>query len=225
MYKIKNITKEFKIISWGSILFGSQKQKHIALSNISLDLPSNGIIGVTGENGSGKTTLLKILSNTLKADGGSIDSEFKKRNPTYISGGDRSFFWRLTARQNLMFFGSLYGKTQIEIKEDIKKLSIEFNAEQYLDYEFMTLSSGNKKKMSLIRAFMKCSDILLFDEVTNSLDSECKNILYRKIKIAANKKKSLILWSSHDEAELKILTDKLICLSKGKLMRCENFEK
>ena len=91
-----------------------------------------------------------------------------------------------------MFFGSLYGKTQSEIKEDIKKLSIEFNAEQYLDYEFMTLSSGNKKKMSLIRAFMQYSDILLFDEVTNSLDSECKNILYRKIKILTNKKKSLI---------------------------------
>ena len=84
------------------------RQSVVAIDNISLSFNYGEIIGLKGHNGSGKSTLLKLIGNVISPDAGDILLPHHKNQVAYISGNDRSFFWRLDVQENLDFFGSQY---------------------------------------------------------------------------------------------------------------------
>ena len=215
MYKINNISKKFFAQSWKNLFLVNKSKYSLALDGISLNIPKTGIVGIWGENGSGKSTLMKVISGLLKQDAGVVD-ETLVTNSSYISGNDRSFFWRLTVKQNIFFFGTLYGLKENEIKKKLHSLAVEFGIHDQLNSQFMVLSSGNKKKVSIIRSLLKHKSVLLFDEISTSLDQKTKLTLLDKISKIGSK--SLIFWSTHDEAELKKISNHIIHLEDGKLL-------
>ena len=217
MYKAKQLSKFFHNESWQSFF---KRKKIIALNKLNFDFNHGERIGIIGRNGSGKSTLLKVIGNILSADDVDFSFNVKKIDTSYISGNERSFFWRLTVRQNLAFFSTMYGMNKKVANEQIKKVANDLDFSEFLDIKFMSLSSGFKKKISFARALLKNPEIFLFDEITNSLDFSSKKKITEILKVFKKKQsKKILFWASHDVSEIIELCNKVIILEKGKIIR------
>ena len=216
MYVIKNLTKYFYDESWWSFF---KNNKTIALKNVNIEFNYGDSIGVIGKNGSGKSTLLKIIGNILSADEVYYSFDVNNADTSYISGNERSFFWRLSVRENLEFFSKMYGLNKKVANAEIMKIANDFDFTEYLDIKFMSLSSGFKKKISFARALLKNPDIFLFDEITNSLDTSSKEKIKELLKVFKEKQsKKILFWASHDTNEIIDLCNKVIILEEGKVV-------
>lgn len=216
--KIISVSKTFCEESL-STFFGIRNPINvIALNRVSLSFDSNEILGIWGNNGSGKSTLMRIIGNILIPDEGEIqiDPNFKR---IYLSGNERSFFWRLSVLENLKFFGAMYGINK-NLDKKIYEISEELEILDILDRQFMTLSSGNKKRLSVAKAFLKDPEIILFDEITSSIDWEYKINLIEKVKKLAKKREKIVFWSSHDANEIINIADRVLTLQNGQSISC-----
>ena len=133
-----------------------------------------------------------------------------------VNSNDRSFFWRLSVRENLRFFCELSNKNSskkiIEILESLKLLN-------KIDTPFMFLSYGERKKVSIARALLKDSKILLLDEITNSLDISAKKLVTESIKSLMKEGKiKLILFATHSLDEVMSLSNRLLFIGKNKIL-------
>lgn len=216
MYKISNLSKTYyhRNFIW---LLGDKGYSTKALDSVSLEFSKGQIVGLVGENGSGKTTLLKILANLIEPDSGTIDLSAAANDISYISGSERSFFWRLSVRENLLFFARMNGFSTKEIEDKITIVLEKLNISHYADYKFMTLSSGTKKKVSIARALIKNPKLFLFDEITNSMDTKSSlNFLATILDIVKEEKEVSVIWATHKSDEITKLADKAIHLENGK---------
>lgn len=176
---------------------------------------------LTGANGSGKTTLLMLLKNLYLIDNGSytINSDILDQSSiSLISKKNRSFFMRLSVKENLDFFYNICtNKNKLSLNE-VYTLIKKFNLYDYLDKEFMSLSSGQAQKLSIIRGLMKNPTLTLFDESFSSLDNASKNIFKDIYKDHLNKDilKSTI-WATHDESEIEFENTKFINIYNRKI--------
>lgn len=142
---------------------------------------------IFGKNGSGKTTLLKILSGYLYADGGDIkilgkkipeeENEIKGK-VFYVSPEERSFYFPLSVEKNLNFFLKLFENFN---KERLNFYIKHFKIENLLKKPFSVLSSGEKQRVALVRAFSSNPEIFLLDEPQKSLDIEGFELLKEAI--------------------------------------------
>lgn len=207
MIEIRNLTKSFA--------------DNTILDNINISIPSNEIVALIGRNGSGKTTLLRILANLVTPDSGDIlfnSRSLKKGDCALINNNERSFFWRLSAYENLIYFAGMSGMQKEKIDSKIKELSRKFKIDSKLKEKFSSLSAGEKKKIGLIRVLLRDQSIYLFDEVTSSLDSESKKILLEIIldkKFFGNSK--IIFWVTHNLNELEGFCKSYLYLSNAKV--------
>ena len=204
MIKIRNLTKAF----------GDAK----VLENLSIDLPIGEVIAVLGKNGSGKTTFLRIMANLVTPDSGDISlnsNRISKQDCAIMTNNERAFFWRLSAFENLRYFSLMAGLNQEVAMERIQLFAKRFNILNKLNKKFSLLSSGEKKKIGLIRLLIKKQSIFLFDEVTAALDGESKSML---IDILKDEKKcnhtpKTIFWATHNLDELNEFCSYYFCLS------------
>tara|TARA_B100000925_G_scaffold289963_1_gene274036 strand:- start:2062 stop:2703 length:642 start_codon:yes stop_codon:yes gene_type:complete len=207
LVKVTNISKKFYLPKFK---LSSKDNSFISvIDNLSMDIDSKDFICLVGNNGSGKTTLLKILANLIIQDKGIVERNGKI---SFVSTNERSFFWRLSVKENLSFFSSLSGnKTSIFDDGLIDILGID----KFLDKSFMNLSSGQKKRVMIARSLISGAEILLFDEITNSLDDASKkqiiNFIYEDIFLKKNK---AIVWATHDPHEIEKKYNKLLDLNE-----------
>jgi ABC-2 type transport system ATP-binding protein len=192
-----------------------------ALAGISLEA-GQGVTGVEGPNGSGKTTLFKALAGIIEADGGSIlaagepaSSGRLRELAAYCPPNPRSFYFRLSAAENLRFFGALAGLDAAAALERAAALAEKLGlAGTDLHRRFDSLSEGNMQKVSLIRAFSRRSPVLLLDEPFRGLDAAAVNGLLGLIEEAG--RASTLLISSHSPALLREAAKKTITMENGK---------
>jgi len=215
LHSLKNISKYFYEDSWSSILTG-KKNKKIALEALCFDFNQKDCIGVLGKNGSGKSTLLRLLGNIITPDEGTITFNNKEIDTSYISGNERSFFWRLTVFENLEFFSKIYGMSNEKIKKDVENILNKLGLSEFIDTKFMSLSSGFKKRVSIARALIKNPDIFLFDEITTSLDKTSKKQIIATINdLRTRRDNKIIMWATHDVDEALNICNKIILLKEG----------
>ena len=199
-----------------------------ALRDITLEVAEKSIFGLLGPNGAGKTTLLKILSGLILPTEGSArvaghdvaaSDTVIKRLLGYVSSDERSFYWRLTGRQNLSFFGSLYESHGGALRDRIQYLLARLELTGKADQPFGEYSSGMKQRFSVARALLHDPPIMLLDEPTRSLDPISAKHLRRFIGEELNGRdgKTLIL-ATHNLQEAEQLCSKVAVLSKGKLL-------
>lgn len=139
----KNIRKTYK------------KGKVVALDGANLDLKKGEIHALLGPNGAGKTTLIKIMATLLTKDSGEVsimgyDLDKQENNIRHVLGyvgqdTERSAYARLTARENLRFFGALRGISKKEVDKKIEKFGDYFDFNGNFDKQFMHLSGGQKQ--------------------------------------------------------------------------------
>jgi ABC-2 type transport system ATP-binding protein len=224
--KISNLSKAFYPAGQGldRSFFGPRTAVQ-ALDNVSLSLAEGEILFLLGANGAGKTTLIKILSSLIEPDAGRVEifglplhsghRNIKSQIGVSLSD-ERSFYWRLTGRQNLEFFGALYELPQDVIHSRIQKLEQELELEG-LGRRYESYSAGYRQRLMLARSLMVNARLLLLDEPTRSLDPVSKMNFHRLIRrIAADQHKTFII-ASHDLAETETLADRVVILDRGKL--------
>ncbi|OGR65743.1 MAG: hypothetical protein A2X31_09920 [Elusimicrobia bacterium GWB2_63_22] len=145
-----------------------------------------GVTGLGGANGSGKTTLFRTLAGVLEPDGGTItldglpaSSEKLRALAALCPANPRTFYFRLTAAENLRFFGALAGLAPAEAAARAVRLADRLGlAAADLERRFDRLSEGNMQKVSLIRAFSRRAPLLLLDEPFRGLDGlACRGLL------------------------------------------------
>ena len=199
----------------------------IALKNVSFKIPKGELWCLIGSNGSGKTTLIKILTTLIISDSGKAHvnnydvkkEEQQVRNSIgLIYNEERSFFWRLTGRQNLEFFAALYGLKRKDIRKRIDYVLDIVGLKDKADIRFDSYSTGMKRKMSIARGLLNEPDIILADEPTNGLDPvAAKHIIDFLRNELVKKRGKTILMASHNLNEVQSICDGIILLHKGKV--------
>jgi ABC-2 type transport system ATP-binding protein len=199
-----------------------------AVRDVTFEVREGEIFGLIGPNGAGKTTLTKIIATLIQPTDGQVtvmgydsvrDDRDVRRNVGMAGAEERSFYWRLTAEQNLLFFARLHGLSSAQAKRRIAELLEMLQLEDSTRRRFAELSTGNKQRLSVARAMLADPPVLLLDEPTRSLDP----IAAARMRVAI---KSLtqtdvgrvtVFLTSHNLSEVEELCDRVAIISRGQI--------
>lgn len=209
--RVDNITK----------IFG----KHVVLNEVSLDIPQDKIFGIIGESGSGKTTLLKLLIGFMQPEEGQINFEGKKvsenmhniRERMGFATQDNCFYPKLTVKENIKFYGVMYGIHKDDIIDRTKKLLKFIDLEDAADTISENLSSGMQRRLDIACSLIHNPKVLIMDEPTQDLDPVLRKEIVRLIK-RINEEGTTVILTSHLLFEAEILCDQIAILHKGKIL-------
>jgi ABC-2 type transport system ATP-binding protein len=198
-----------------------------ALKHVSFEVYTGEIFGLIGRNGAGKTTLAKIVATLVQPSEGTVsvrgfdsvrDDQHVRRQIGLASAEERSFYWRLTAEQNLLFFARLHGLADRQAKRRIQELFGKLELEDASRRRFGELSSGNKQRLSIARALLANPPVLLLDEPTRSLDPLAAARMREMIReLAEQDPPATILFTSHNLAEVETLCGRVAIISRGRI--------
>ena len=234
--EIYNLKKNFvKDKRFSEFLFNPFKKEVItALDDVSLKVNKGEICGLLGPNGAGKTTLIKILATLIIPDSGKAyvngheiikEENHVKDSIGLVHNDERSFFWRLTGRQNLEFFASLYRLKGKEAKTEANRVLEIVGLIDKADIRFDSYSTGMKRRMGIARGLLTNPDILLVDEPTSGVDPLSAIRIRRFLKEElVNKMKKTILLATHDLQEAQSICDKIVIIHKGKIKANDSFK-
>ena len=198
----------------------------IALRDVSFATSKGQVVALLGPNGSGKTSTLKLISTMLLPDAGSVrvggfdsrrDAGKVRRQVGIAVANERSFFPRLSARENLDFFATLDEVSRNERPLRIEEVLNDTGLEEQADTLVMKFSSGMYQRLGLARALVKRPNVLLLDEPTRSLDAAATTQLWETIRSLARRETTVLL-ATHNFAEAAALADRLLLLHRGELV-------
>ena len=188
------------------------------IENMNFYVEKGEIFGFLGPSGAGKTTLQKILTGLLTTYKGSVrlgGIECKERNNRFYEniGVDFEFstlYEKLTARQNLEFFGSLYEKKIMSIDEMLSEIGLLNDA----DKKVSTFSKGMRSRLNFIKALLHDPDILFLDEPTSGLDPTNSQIMKDMI-LQQKKEGKTIFLTTHHMMDATELCDRVAFIVSG----------
>jgi ABC-2 type transport system ATP-binding protein len=198
----------------------------VALNNVSFAAAPAEVVALLGPNGSGKTTTLKLISTMLLPDGGCVrvdgfDAQREagkvRRQVGIAVATERSFFARLSARENLEFFATLDEVPRRERVQRIKEVLRDTGLEEQTDTLVMKFSSGMYQRLGIARALVKRPDVLLLDEPTRSLDAGSMAHFWTTIRALALQQTTILL-ATHNFAEAAAVADRVLVLHRGELV-------
>ena len=204
-----------------------------ALTGVDLQVREGEIFGLLGPNGAGKTTLLKVLSCLILPDKGrarilgldTVHETRVKRLIGLVHSDERSFYWRLSARENLRFFARLYDLPGSRIDSRIDELLERVDMTEPADRPFSGYSSGMKQRVSIARALLHDPPILLMDEPTRSLDPgtalRLRDYVLEKLKRRDGK---TILIATHNLREAETMADRVAIIAQGRVQEVGTVE-
>ncbi|MBG9943828.1 ATP-binding cassette domain-containing protein [Brevibacillus formosus] len=211
MIEVKDVSKRFKEIA--------------AVQHVSFRVEAGEVYGLLGENGAGKTTTMRMMATVLTPTEGDIEiSGFSvrqqplevRRRIGILFGGDVGLYSRLTARENIAYFGRLYGLEQARLEERIGRLSRMLEMDNFIDRRVGAFSRGMKQKVAIARTLVHDPDVILLDEPTTGLDVTAATIFRRMVRKLQEEGKT-ILFSSHNMGEINKLCKRVALMHKGKL--------
>jgi len=205
----------------------------VAVDRVNLQVNKGEIFGLLGPNGAGKTTLIKILCTLISPTSGRAlvggydvakDEEKVRGCVGLVTCEERSFYWRLTGRQNLQFYGILYNLKTSEIKARVKQISRLLEIEDILNQRFDSYSTGTKQKMAIARALIPDPEILFMDEPTRSLDPMMSAEVRSFIKKLAEQQGKTIVLATHQLQEAEQLCDRVAIMNRGRVIAVGSLE-
>ncbi|MBN2134868.1 MAG: ABC transporter ATP-binding protein, partial [Acidobacteria bacterium] len=176
----RNLTKIFPSTSGYRDLLPFRKRRYTtAVQDVSLNIKEGEFFGLLGANGAGKTTLIKLLCSLVIPTSGSAgifghdilkEEQAVKKLVGLVSSEERSFYWRLTGRENLEFFAALYHLDISQAGRRIDELLRIVGLDKHADVRFQGYSTGMRQKLAIARGLLSEPKILFVDEPTRSLD-------------------------------------------------------
>jgi ABC-2 type transport system ATP-binding protein len=201
-----------------------------ALRGIDLDVPEGEVHGLLGPNGAGKTTLCKIISTVLLPTSGAVrvlghdvvtDTAKVKSSLGIVFGGDKGAYDRLTARQNLTFWASVYGlgraRRRRRVQELLERVGLADRAEERVG----GFSRGMKQRLHLARGLVSDPGVLILDEPTVGMDPVAARD-FRTLVGELRSAGTTILLTTHDMAEAAALSDRVSLIDQGALVLTES---
>ena len=198
-----------------------------ALREVSFEVETGEIFGLIGRNGAGKTTLTKIVATLVQPTTGSVavrghdsvtDDEHVRREIGLATAEERSFYWRLTSEQNLLFFARLHGLSDRVAKQRIKDLFAKLELDEVARRRFGELSTGNKQRLAVARAMLTNPPVLLLDEPTRSLDPLAAARMREMIRLLAQQDPPVTIFlTSHNLGEVETLCGRVAIISRGRI--------
>jgi len=200
-----------------------------ALRGVGLGVRKGEIVCLLGPNGAGKTTLMKILTTLLIPDDGKacvggydvLSEPEKVRAVIGYAGQDseRSAYFRLTARENLVFFArAFHGMNDADARNRIDELSTALGFKDKLDSYFITLSGGERQMFVVIRSLMANPEIVFMDEPSKSLDPVAASSMRSFLSEYARERKAALLVTTHNMKEAEDISDRVVMINKGDVL-------
>ncbi len=210
---------------------GLKKKVTRAVDGANLQIKRGELFGLLGPNGAGKTTLVRCIATLLIPDEGTItvlgrdafkDSMYCRARTGLLTSGERTLYWKLSARDNLNFFAALYGLTGKARDKRIDYLIELLGLKEVERERLERYSSGMKQKVSLARAILHDPELILLDEPSLGLDPQFARFIRGFIKDELNRKQGkTILLTTHYMDEADELCDRIAFINKGKIVDCK----
>jgi ABC-2 type transport system ATP-binding protein len=205
-----------------------------ALTAVTLEIQQGDRIAVLGPNGAGKTTLLKLIGGLLLPTEGEIvvsgfdtvhHNTAARKSVGFVMNEERSFFWRLSATQNLEFFAALDNLTGDGLRDRCRELIRFVGLGEHADKPVSTYSSGMKQRLALARGLMAEPDVLILDEPTRTLDPIASEDLIALIieRLHKGSRKTILIATNRLDEAMR-LCDKVLVINKGRLMAFDRIQ-
>jgi sodium transport system ATP-binding protein len=210
MIKVSNLVKSFGAIK--------------AVRGISFEVHDGEITGLLGPNGAGKTTTLRMLYSLLPPDAGEIcidgldptkDAMAIKRTLGVVPDS-RGLYVRMSARENIAYYGRLHGMPSRDIEARIEELVNTLDMSDFIDRRTEGFSQGQRVKVAIARAMVHNPQTVLLDEPSNGLDVMSTRALRRYILDLKERGHSIVL-STHIMQEVAVLCDRIVIIAGGKI--------
>ena len=205
-----------------------RKDAMTAVEDVNIKIEKGELFGILGPNGAGKTTLIKMLCTLISPTDGTAyvngydiakDSGKVRESIGFITADERSFYWRLTGRQNLKFFASLHNFYSGDAEERIDKLLSLVGMEERADDRFLSYSAGMKQRMAIARGLLNDPAVIFMDEPTRALDpGAAQNVReFVRDRIVGDEGKTVFL-STHHLPEAEELCDRIAIINEGRIV-------
>ena len=220
--------KKIYVMKYKEKPFGLKKKKQIeAVHQVNMEIGKGEIVGLLGVNGAGKTTTIKMLTAMIAPSEGEIfidgidavkDPMSAKQRVNIITGGERNIYWRLTAKENLQYFGRLYGIKEKKLDDRINEVLKVVDLINEKDVPVERFSKGMKQRLQIARGLINDPDYLFLDEPTLGLDVIIAKEVRKYIKKLAIENGKGILLTTHYISEAEQLCDYIYIINQGNIV-------
>ena len=205
--------------------FKTKTGKVTAVDGVSFTAHDGQITGLLGPNGAGKTTTMRMLYTLMTPDRGNVtvDGIDAARDPVAVRRAlgvlpdARGVYKRLTARENIAYFGELHGLSSKQIAERTKALSDALDMGDILDRQTEGFSQGQRTKTAIARALVHDPRNVILDEPTNGLDVMTTRAM-RGFLRQLREEGRCVIFSSHIMQEVAALCDRIVIIAKGQVV-------
>ena len=213
MIHINHISKKYKGTDFYSV------------EDLDLKIEEGEIFGLLGPNGAGKTTLISMLCGLLKPTSGSVtinelNYRDHKKKLQYLIGvvpQEYALYPTLTAYENLLYFGAMYGLKENELKNSIQNSLNSLGLAPFANKRIQTFSGGMKRRVNLIAGILHQPQILFLDEPTVGVDVQSKNVIMKHLK-RLNENGTTIIYTSHHMSEAQDFCSRVAIVDSGKII-------
>lgn len=211
MIEVDNISKSFGAIR--------------AVQGVRFTAHDGRITGLLGPNGAGKSTTLRGIATVLKPDSGAVrvdghdtrDAAMQARLRLGVLPHNSGLYPRLTARENIRYFGRLNGLRGPELERRIEEMLALLDIHEFADRPAKGFSQGQRTKVALARALVHEPKNVVLDEPTNGLDVMATRALRELIR-QLKQRGHCVLFSSHVMQEVAALCDEIVIIAHGKVV-------
>ena len=226
MIEIQNVCKQFVVAGAAKPLRRAPKKIIEAVRGVNLQAPNGRITGLLGPNGAGKTTTLRMLGALFQPDSGTItvDGIAVAKAPRQalarmgILGDAHGLYPRLTARENVVYFGRLQGLDSDTAHARAQELARLLDMGAILDRRAEGFSQGERMKTALARALVHDPANIVLDEPTNGLDVLATRALREVLRFLRSPEggSKCIVFSTHIMPEVQQLCEQVVVMAKGR---------
>ncbi len=226
MIELTNVSKIFIVRERPGIFCRGRRREIQALKDITLTIDEGEFVGLLGPNGAGKTTLLKIVATLLLPTHGEVrvngidvvKHPAKVRNLLgVVLSGERTLYWKLTARENLLLFAGLYGLPKKVARLRAEELLELVGLSGFRDVTVEKFSAGMRKRLAIARSLVHRPSVLLLDEPTAGLDPHGVEDVWKVLR-ALQEKKATILMATHNMLEAERIPARLVIIDRGRII-------
>lgn len=211
--EIQSLSKQYKEADFFSV------------NNLSMLVNKGEIYGLLGPNGAGKTTLISMLCGLIKPTSGNFtiegytysDNSHAIKKAIGVVPQEYALYPTLTARENLAYFGSMYGLRGKDLKQRVNDSLEYLGLIKFADKRIETFSGGMKRRINLIAGLLHEPSVLFLDEPTVGVDVHSKNVIIEYLK-QVNAKGTTIIYTSHHLAEAQDLCSHIAIIDSGVIL-------
>ncbi len=199
--------------------------KNHVLRGISFEALAGEIFGLLGPNGAGKTTTLRIICTLLAPDAGSVEvlgfgtrtAPQEVRRRVGVVTAEIGVYPRLSARENITYFGQLSGLLDGELNRKVEGVIERLDMRDFAQQRAESLSSGQKQKVAIARAIVHDPPVLMFDEPTSNLDVLASREI-REFMVESKGRGKCVIFSTHVLHDAERLCDRVTIIHRGEVV-------